>query len=234
MDARPAFSKKLDAVTSFLDKDSTTIGQVESLLELLKGVDPRVDDKLKLLAKSFSQLKNLLEGDVIELSAEYLPERTEKEKRRKKALLFFIRNWKLLKSEVERAKSQIKSKEDLSVNDVGQILAKLKGPFGIITVVAVVLVIAAILFTFNKPKEQKAPVADNSPEVSKTSGIKYIEYTGKKIPLDEVVVKNGPDCNAAHYHARNTVSVKTVDGEIIPDPGACAFGKVSETKIIEL
>ncbi len=232
MDTKSLFSKKLEAALSLLDKSSTTTEQVESLIELLKDIDPKIDKKLKLLSQSFSGLKNLLEGDIIELSAELIPENTERDKKRKKALLFFIRNWKLLKSEVERAQSQIGSKEDVSTNNINQILAKARGPFGIITVSALALVVVAAFLVVNKFSQQKASLIVSSTEIPKISGIKYIEYMGKKITLDEIIIKNGPDCNAPHYHARNGVFVKSSDGETIQDPGACAFGKVSETKVI--
>ena len=89
------------------------------------------------------------------------------------------------------------------------------------------------MLVVNKPSQPKTSLVVNSPEVPKISGIKYIEYMSKKIPLDEIIIRNGPDCNAPHYHAKNGVSVKSTDGETIQDPDACAFGKVSETKVIE-
>lgn len=62
--------EKLKAFDKITSGDSTTIDKVESLVTLLKGIDPRIDKKLADLPKQLSNLKNLQEGDVIELALE--------------------------------------------------------------------------------------------------------------------------------------------------------------------
>jgi len=39
---------------------------------------------------------------------------------------------------------------------------------------------------------------------------------------------------ASHYHALHNNSVTSLDGTEVQDPGACGFGKVNETEIVEV
>ena len=64
--------------------------------------------------------------------------------------------------------------------------------------------------------------------------IQVIEFNGKQIPITEVVVGTGPDCDSDHYHAADGTSVQAVDGAAVPDPGGCGYGKVSEVTISEI
>ena len=89
----------------------------------------------------------------------------------------------------------------------------------------------------SSPIQTSSPTSISTP--SKKLTIQVITFERKKIPLSELAVRIGPDCTnspseAPHYHARNSVNVKTIDGTVISDSGACAFGKVSEVAIQEV
>jgi hypothetical protein len=58
-----------------------------------------------------------------------------------------------------------------------------------------------------------------------------IEYQGRQIPLTELHVGTGPDCDAPHYHAKIGV-VTTIDGTKIPDPESCGYGRLKDTPTI--
>ena len=58
--------------------------------------------------------------------------------------------------------------------------------------------------------------------------IKAIEYNGKYLPVDQLIIESEIGCGADHYHAAEGV-VKATDGSYVGDPGPqCGYGKVSE------
>ncbi len=232
MDPKDAYAR-LEAAHAILKESSTTRNKFESVRTLVRGVNPRCDTLLTECSTALTRIDKLKEGDIIEVSAELLPETTEKEKKRKKAVLLFIRSWKQLHDEVHRLKKELSDsrERDTSSGDkavrAGKIVAGAKGPLGIITVAAVC--IAAVLIWANQPESQ----SENDTAVQT---IEVISFGEKQIPLTELAARTGQDCtngtrDVPHYHAGNGSDVKTTDGEILADPGGCAFGKVSETTI---
>ena len=130
--------KRLEAAHALFVGSSTSREKVTHVRSLIKGIHKGIDEKLAKCDEAFSQLEKIGEGEYIELSAAHLPERTEEEKKRKKALLLFIRFWKDLQNEVERVQAELNNPPSGSSGSVwGKIFSVLKGPFGIITVVAV-------------------------------------------------------------------------------------------------
>ncbi len=58
--------------------------------------------------------------------------------------------------------------------------------------------------------------------------ISVIESSGRLIPLDQIHASRAEaGCKGEHYHANNGF-VTALDGTIVPDPGGCAYGIVSE------
>src|SRR5438309_1861239 len=102
-------NQKLDSALKLLAGDSTTFEKFKSVHNLLKGVDPRIDTHLEKVSKALSTYEKLAEGNFIQLTTEHLPEESEKDKKRKKALLFLIRSWNDLKSEVNRVRQELNS-----------------------------------------------------------------------------------------------------------------------------
>lgn len=229
------FRQTAEAAAKLFQEESTSFDKIESAFILLKGIDPKIDKLIDASSKELGKLRKLQQGEFIELSAEGLPENTEEEKKRKKALLLFLKYWRQLKAEVKRVDTELgEMKNQGQVNTVGKIAAWAKGPFGIITITAVILVTAASLFQNNKANPQGSVVAPSDAEQT----IQAIEFQGKKIPLSELVIGKGTEClsgkeQAPHYHAKDHATATAIDGSSVTDPGGCGFGKVQETKVIE-
>lgn len=139
--------EKIDAALQLLLEDTTTVAKFEKIRILLKGINPKIDHTLETCSKGLKTLKRFQTGDIIELTATNLPEHTEKQKKRKKYLLLFISSWKNLKGEVARveklykeqnADGKVTTQEHLAA--AGKLVATSKGPFGLITGLAVVIV----------------------------------------------------------------------------------------------
>lgn len=146
-------------------------------------------------------------------------------------LLLLLRSWKDLRSEVARVRSELgqKSHQQNQANTWVKILSSAKGPVGVITLVAVVLVFGQQLL-MRKP-ETKTTAA--IPQQTRAT-IKVIVFGGKQIPLDALIVGTGADCDAPHYHAKDHTSAKALDGTTVSDPGGCGFGRVSQVTIVEV
>lgn len=237
--------KRLEAASKLLSETSTSNEKFRALATLIKGIDKRLDKELDKGHQLLSDLEKMESGQVIELTVEYLPEFTEKDKERKKRFLLFIRSWKQLQSEVERIRNefnQMQQNQNQSLSEkaqtTGKIITFAKGPFGLITIAAIILVVVSFTL-FDKPSND-LQVVDSStrPTVQKFS-IQAIVVDDKKIPLSEVRVGQGPECGSAenpleHYHAINGTAAKATDGTLVPDPGGCGYGKVAEVAIIDI
>ncbi|MBI2611660.1 hypothetical protein HYW54_02860 [Candidatus Gottesmanbacteria bacterium] len=144
--------EKVEAAFQLLSEETTTFEKFEKIRILIKGINPSLDKKLDSASDAVNKLQKLQKGEVIELSAEILPEDTEEDKKRKKAILFFISKWKELRSEVKRindlyqqAGSDGKITAEEHANILGKTFSLAKGPLGIITIGAL-LVVGAIKF----------------------------------------------------------------------------------------
>ena len=226
--------EKIDAALKILEEESTSLEKAKSAIKLLSGANHMIDKYLERVEKVLGTLEAMSDGDVVELSAEGLPESTDKEKKRKKALILFIKTWKDLKSEVQRVRAEFDKSQNQSSKGQAQSTARLmigaKGAFGLVTVAAIVIVGGFSYFNSKKSSTVEL-VSSPSPAASKT---KVIEYQGKKIALSEVEIRNGNDCQAAHYHALDHTTATALDGSKVSDPGGCGFGKVSETQVVEI
>lgn len=223
----------MEAASELLSQETISIEQFKALKDLLAGFNPKLDQVLNSCSKTLETVERLQQGELVELTAEHLPENTEEEKRRKKAVLLFLKYWNQLKSEVKRVKGELENvKKQGDIKTSAKIIAYAKGPLGLITVAAVV--IASFLIFQSKSSPPKNEVVSPTAVPSEKKAIKVIEFRDKKIPLSEVIVGTGTDCDSPHYHASDHTSVKAVDGSILQDPGGCGFGKVKEISIIEI
>lgn len=142
---------RLRAADKLLQAEGTTLGQFESVRTILKGLNPKVDTLLTSCTKALSnidKLEKLQKGDVIALSTEMLPEQTEEQKKRKKALLLFLTQWKQLKGEVARIEKELAASPSgkpktgaEKAMGIGRILGYAKGPLGLVTLAAAGLVL---------------------------------------------------------------------------------------------
>lgn len=239
---REDVKKRMLAAQKLLLDTSTTREKFESIRTLIKGVNPTIDTLLENTSRALSDYEKLHKGEIVELTAEHLPENTEEEKRRKKALLLLIKNWKQLRSEVERVQSEFEQVDKgQGKAEIGsKILAGAKGPFGIITLVAVVIV-GVLVFVNASGKSNTSPQSEpvEGTETSKKQMIKVIEVNSKQIPISELKIGQGTECmsgkeQSPHYHAINGMAANALDGTSVIDPGGCGFGKVREVKIVEV
>ena len=123
------------------------------------------------------------------------------------------------------------------IASTGRIVAVAKGPFGIITLSAILIVgVLTVISSQDETKEVPKVPSQVLSEMSddNSNKIQVIIVDTKKIPLSEVRVVSGPDCDSDHYHAVNHISVKALDGSIVLDPESCGFGKVKETEIVDI
>ena len=226
--------EKIDSALRLLEEDSTSLEKAKSIITLLGGSSTVIDKRLEQLERVLSALEDVSEGDVIELSGGLIPAESEKEKKRKKALILFIRTWKDLRTEVERVRVELDKSHGQStkqqVGSASRLMIGAKGAFGLVTVVAI-LIVGGLLYFNSKKSSTVDLVSSPPPAASKT---KVIEYQGKKIALSEVAIRNGNDCQAAHYHALDHTTATAMDGSKVTDPGGCGFGKVSETQVVEI
>lgn len=227
-------------------EETTTREKFESIRTLIKGINPSVDKALEHASRSLSDYEKLHKGEIIELAAEHLSENNEEEKKRKKALLLLIKNWKQLQSEVQRVQGEFEKAEqgqgkaETASNAAvagSKILAGAKGPFGIITLVAVVIV--GVFVVINNNKQQTSQPVGTASTSSEKQTIKVIEVDNKQIPVTEFKIGQGPECmtgkeEAPHYHAIGGATANALDGTSVVDPGGCGFGKVEEVRIIEV
>lgn len=229
--------ERCEAAYKLLTEEITTREKFESVRTLIKGINPQVDKLLEESSKKFADYEKLHKGQIVELSAEKLPEETEDEKRRKKLLLLFIRSWKQLKSEVHRMQVEIEQmNQESSVDKVktgGRIVRAAKGPLGIITIAAI-LIVASLMLLRSNNVSQTTPTSSSAKPT-----IQVITFNDKKIPLGGLTTGQGVECmtgseQALHYHAKDHTATTTLDGSTIQDPGGCGFGKVNEITIEEV
>ncbi len=225
--------KKLVEASRLLSGNQITLENFESVRVLVGGFHPKVDILLERCSSALSRIDNLKNGEIIELSGDLLPAETEEEKKRKKAIILFIKSYKDLRTEVVRINAEFSkndSKADGQARTFGRIVAGAKGPFGIVTLI-VLIIVAGTIFLNSGKGVSKTPLP---PSPTPRAKIQVIIFNEKQIPLSELQVRNGPDCDSPHYHAKVEPSVKALDGTIITDPGGCAFGKVKDVQVLEV
>lgn len=246
--------EKIGALHQLLSQDSTTLEKFQSVVKLASGINPNIDQALDKAADALGKIENLSKGEIIELSVDALPEDDEKQKKRKKAIVLFIKYYKELKSEVERVQAKFEEnsgQDSKSVNQqistASRIASFAKGPFGIITIAAVIIVAVGGMFLSQKSPSKTTSQASLSalpsqspssptptPTPSPTQKTRGIIFDGQKVPLSEIKSATGPECDREpHYHALDNTSAKTFDGSRVQDPGGCGFGKVEEVQIVE-
>lgn len=224
---------RIEAAYKLLHENTTTLEKFNSIRNLIKGVSPKVDSLLDATGKEFETIEKLKKGEIIDLTLENYPAETEEEKERKKKVLAFIRYWKELKSEVERIHTELHHEDEQNIKtnteSISKIVTFAKGPLGIITIVAAIIVLSYILLGKNNPPKTNS--ATTSEPDSKVQGI---IVNGKGIPLSELTIGDGPECEGPHYHAKDHTNAKAIDGSLVKDPGGCGFGVVKKVEVVDL
>ena len=218
---------RLKAAQELVSDDTTTRAKFEAVRKLVKGVNPRVDKALGEVNRALKIVGQIEKEEIIDLTAENWPERTKEEKKRKKAVLLLIKWWKQLKGEINRVEQEFKSQK---TNKWERVVIKAKGPVGIITVAAIIIVGAKIWFSHGSTPFSRSPLPTPSPIPQKQT-IQAIKVGDKFIPVIELTTAVGAECDGEHYHAKDHVAAVAIDDSKVMDPGGCGFGKVSEVKV---
>lgn len=238
----PDTHEKIMSAYQLLQGETISIGTFEHIRTILKGFHPGMDEKLEVCSKALDKLQKIQDADVITLSTEGLPENTEEEKKRKKMLLFLINSIKNLKSEIKRIDAEFAQAHthgnsfQNQLTALGRIIGFAKGPFGVVTLIALVIVGFLLL---QRHKTQNTTVVNPKNYISPTtvsnnsSKIQIIMYNGKQVPLKQLYVGHGSDCDSPHYHATSG-NVTTLDGTVIPDPENCGYGKLKDVQVTEV
>lgn len=142
--------KRLLAAEDLLRRRTIDAAAITSLRTILSGINPRLDTALAAASAAAKKVDHLQKGEAISLAIDALPEFSPEDKKRKKAILFFLNCWKDLQSEVARVEKELEhSSKDQSLQGkagmLGNIFGAAKGPLGLITLGAVV--IAALKMT---------------------------------------------------------------------------------------
>lgn len=163
--------EKIRAGLDLLCEETTSFDKFQKISTLIKGLNPKIDKQLEETSKvieKIQKVKGKIEkvkgGDVISLSLEGIPEKTEKQKKYKKLLLLLLGNYRGLTGEVKRisglqsALAGAEGASELSkggkVIKVGKVVATAKGPLGTLTIAAAGIV-ALTSFLNNKSVEIK-------------------------------------------------------------------------------
>lgn len=223
--------EKMMSAYQLLGQDIISINSFEHIRKLVKGVHPGIDEKLEICSKALNKLQKLQSADVITLSAEALPDESEEQKKRKKSLLFLIESIKSLRSEIKRVQTEF-SPKNTSQNQlwhIGKVIKFAKGPFGITTLIAIVVVGFLFMTTNHKQTPSLTQPVTTSPTINKQQ-MQIITYKDKQIPISQLFIGHGSDCDSPHYHAI-TGTVTSLDGTSIIDPEGCGFGKVKDIQV---
>lgn len=136
--------EKILAAQALLLESSSSFDKFHAVAKLLSGVHPSLDEALVRAQKDMQSVEQILGKDFFSFAAENLPEVTEEQKKSKKAVLFFWKTWNTLRSEVSRVQAEIEASAKTNdtgdkVSHWGRILNFAKGPFGVLTLVAIIL-----------------------------------------------------------------------------------------------
>ena len=216
--------KRILAAQKFASGTGINKETFEAIRNLVKGIHPRMDEILNTCSEQLSTCEKYQKGENLELTLEAIPETNEQHKKHKKALLLFLKHWKELQSEIHRVQGELDATKPHQrptdqIKTFGRIASLARGPLGITTLIAVGVVVVIASRQKTAPS-QAAPVPSSIKQ-------QYLLIRGYKVPFSEFYIGTGTDCDAAHYHAKNTISVTAVDGTVLPDPGGCGFGKVA-------
>lgn len=140
-------NRRLLSAEKILFSRTTSRQKLVAVRQLIKGINPRLDKALASCSQALKKVDQIKKGQVIDLTFESLPTKSKEEKKRKKAILLFLRSWRQLKNEVKRVKKELASQK-ASKQTVRQTTSRLtriihfaKGPLGLITLLAVAVVV---------------------------------------------------------------------------------------------
>jgi hypothetical protein len=146
---------------------------------------------------------------MVALTADHLPEDTEKRKKKKAALIFFLKYWKRLKSETERVAEELgveasesgSSSSSSSGSSVKNIITGARGPVGLVTAVAVgVVAITSVL----KSSAVEVTITNRGCQPITPQLVRQIDLPGLKLPSQTIA--DGQSATAVVPPLRLTVT----------------------------
>lgn len=84
--------------------------------------------------------------------------------------------------------------------------------------------------------EEKQTGVQVTPPTSASEKIRVIQYGGKYLPVDQLIIESEQGCDGgqAHWHAARGVVIAT-DGSQVSDPGPqCGYGKTRDVPVMEI
>lgn len=140
MEYKDAKERILAAQTLLLEP-SSSFEKFSAVSKLLRGAHPDLDKVLTQAEKDLRSVEQLLGKDFFSFVGENLPEATEEQKKRKKAVLFFWKTWNTLRGEVARVQSEMNASKNSGdsiekTSHWARVLSFAKGPFGMLTILA--------------------------------------------------------------------------------------------------
>ena len=145
--------KKLKAAYKLLLTEQLSLHTFDHVRELVKDINPDLDDALAKASKTAKKAQKLVKEKYFSLAVEHLPEKTKEEKDRKKALLLLLRYRNKLRSEIKRVETELnntnldQSQVSGQATSISRIAARAKGPLGVVTGVAVVIVAGGFILS---------------------------------------------------------------------------------------
>lgn len=178
--------EKLHAAKDLFSESTTTFGAIRSVSTLVRGAHKDVDRALSQLEQAMVTFEKVDNGEVVELSVEQLPERTDEQKKRKRALLLLISTWKTLGSEIKRVEAELANLDQSgtasnTLSVWGRVFKVVKGPLGITTIVAV-----AIVVTMQQTSVSLVINNEGCPTLYASGGVPFA-IPGLSLPKDPIV-----------------------------------------------
>jgi len=154
--------EKIRAGLDLLCEETSSLGKIQKISTILKGINPTIDKHVESIFKIYGKIQQVKGGDVVGLSLEKIPEKTEKQKKYKKLVILLLGHYSGLKSEIKRisglqaALATANGASEISKGEktlrIGKIIATAKGPLGALTIAAAG-VVALTNFVNNKSVE---------------------------------------------------------------------------------
>lgn len=182
--------EKIKLGLELLFDSNTDLDKIQKVAQMLRGLNRSIDRKLESITNIIDKIQKIQDGNVVNLSAQNLPEQTDKQKKKKKLILLLLTHWKDLKSEIVRinelqvAVNSANGLNQTSAVKAGKIAVTAKGPLGVITIIAVGIVAVGTLLN-NKSVNVNVQNVGCGPlgPFTKTA----INIPGLKIPSEAIV-----------------------------------------------
>jgi hypothetical protein len=184
--------KKIDAAYKLLTEEEISFKTVDNIRKLVAGIYPKLDKNIDSCIKHIKTLKKIDSGDLAGISPDAvkkLPEKTEKDKKRKKVLLLFFTSLKDLRKDLESiigTFSENGSAENAPKQSgltPGKIFKFFKGPLGLLSLGAFT---AAFLFNWLNNNSVNVLINNNGCNPITPAVSLPVKIPGIKLPTETI------------------------------------------------